>query len=251
MCFPARTAASRCSGWRKTGVAIITASTPLFASNSVSLAYAFASGPPAAFLVASIFSGNKSAKATSRAPGTFCTRLRASAVPRPPHPISPTVTAEFCALPRTAANGTMVAADINCRREILFDSIYSVSLYGESQWSFDNTGSGRRDTQPASEAKLHRQGHVAGLKCSRRDGAEVGVRIRSSRVVQRERRVGVAGVPVVQDVIRLGTEFQNPGFLSEPYILEQAKVEVLEPGPVKQGWRGIPDAERCRRRQRE
>src|ERR1017187_5147981 len=48
MCFPARTAASRCSGWRKTGVAIITASTPLFASNSVSLAYAFASGTPAA-----------------------------------------------------------------------------------------------------------------------------------------------------------------------------------------------------------
>src|ERR1039458_7405944 len=71
MCFPARTAASRCSGWRKTGVAMMTASTPLFASNSVSLPYAFASGTPAALFAPPIFFGNKKAQGTHPRPGNI------------------------------------------------------------------------------------------------------------------------------------------------------------------------------------
>src|SRR5690349_1472291 len=106
---------------------MITALTPLFSRSSAPDLYGLASSTFARALVLSMRSGKRSATATRRAPSILAMRP-ASKVPRPPQPMSPTVTAELAALPRTALKGTTAAAVTSRRREIAFGSICSASL---------------------------------------------------------------------------------------------------------------------------
>src|SRR5438309_9046661 len=71
------------------------------------------------FLACSMRSSKMSQRATRRALGSLTTKL-ASNVPRPPEPISPTLTPELAAVPRIAVIGSRPAALTRSRREMVF-----------------------------------------------------------------------------------------------------------------------------------
>ena len=76
------------------------------------------------------------------------------------------------------------------------------------------------------------------------NSSEVGVGIRSIGEVERQRRVRITRVEVVQHVERLGLELHRDfTFLRQPDVLQQTEVEVLETRSEEQSRRCVADAQ--------